>query len=242
MLIKSIAFSLPALISFQALAAADKVSAPDVTKGNLEFEYRASNDFDSRASKDNSKQFKSDVNYGVTNRFRIEFKSVINELPHQSSKLSSIETSLRYQFFKKDEAFLSSAIETTYKASTQAHQANAYETKLLFSKDINKVTNIANIAFYQQVGADRKSGTDIVVSWKSRYNIISYFEPGFEVYRDFGRINLNLPYQKQTVQYGPTISGKIGKHYKYDVGYLYGKTTASPNGRVKAILTYVVKF
>lgn len=222
--------------------ATNKVSSPEVTKDKLELEYRGGYDIDERNSRDGTAQHKFLVNYGTTDRLRPEIKLIVNDSATNDMRLSGVEPGLKWQFLKKDEAWASAALEWVYKLSTESHVADKFESKLLLGKSMGDFQHFANIAVEHELGANRKAGTALLLSWKTKYHLTDYAEPGIEFHSNLGRLNDGLNYNEQNHQFGPTISGGIGEHFRYDIGYLFGASNAATDGRVKLILDYIVQF
>lgn len=222
--------------------ATNKVSSPEVTQDKLELEYRAGYDIDDRNSRDGASQHKFLVNYGISDRLRPEIKLVINDSATGDTRVSGVEPGLKWQFLEKDEAWVSAALEGVYKLSTQSHGIDVFESKLLLGKQTGKLHHLANIAVEHEIGAGRRSGTALIASWKTKYHLTDYAEPGIEFHSNFGKLNDGLSYNEQNHQLGPSISGGIGENFRYDIGYLFGVSDAATDGRIKLILGYIVQF
>ena len=222
----------------QPAQASNKVSSPDIEKGQLEFEYRGGYDTDETAKKDRQEVNKFIVNYGFTDRFRLETK-LDSGGRDDDQDWTQWELSARYQVFKDKEAWAKLSFEELYKIALQKGKPDILEEKVLAQKDFGKVVNIANVMFDNEVGDDAAGGTDISLGWKTKYKLLPYLEPGAEFYGDFGKMSgVNV----KKYQAGPTISGKIpGTGFKYDLGYLFGMNKNVPDGRVKLILAYAFK-
>jgi hypothetical protein len=230
---------LAAALSFaQPAQASNKVSSPDIEKGQLEFEYRGGYDWDDTAKKDHQEVDKFIVNYGVTDRLRPELKLVAGG-PDDDLDWTTLEASLRYQVFKDKEAWAKFSIEEAYKVALQEGKPDILEEKLLAQKDFGKWVHTLNVQFDNEVGDNAAGGVDINLGWKTKYKLEPYFEPGVEFYPDFGKMSgTNV----KKYQMGPIINGKIpDTGFKYDVGYLFGMNKNVPDGRLKLILTYAFK-
>lgn len=217
--------------------ATNKVSSPDVTKGRWELEYRGGFDQDETTSKDDVQTHKFVTNYGISDRWRTEFKGVA--AGHSDDVVwTYLEWSNRYQVFKENESWVKLALQENYKFALQDGSADKFEIAILASKDLGKFTHITNINFENEIGANARGGTDLNLGWKTKYKYSANIEPGGEFYADFGKFGSPNSVTPNKYQLGPTVSGKISDSAKYDVGYLFGLTHAVPDGRLKIILTY----
>jgi len=103
-----------------------------------------------------------------------------------------------------------------------------------------------NLLFKRTVGNNRTDATEFDPAWQSRFLVNPLLQPGFEYY---GRINQIVNPGKaadQQHRMGPVIVGlqnfaPYGK-LKYEVGYLFGLTQATPRGTVRWRLEYEIPF
>lgn len=230
-------FSAALLLGASTAMAANKVSSPDVTKGQIELEYRGGYDFDDTSSRDGQQTHRFVGNYGITDRWRTEFKL---NLQGDSDDLdwTYLEWSNRYQIFKEGEAWLRLAIQENYKLALQDGSPDRFEITVLAAKDIGATSHVTNINFENQLGDNAVGGTNFNVSWKSKYRYQPNLEPGFEFYGDFGRIGSPSSKSPDRFFLGPVLSGKLDYGIKYDVGYLFGMDADAADGRLKMIFTY----
>lgn len=225
------------LIAAVPAQAANKVSSPDVTKGQVEVEYRGGYDRDEKPSQDGQQTHKFVTNYGLTDRWRMEAKAVFSG-PSDDLDWTGIEYSNRYQFLKEGEGWLRLSAQANYKVSLVDAKPDKLEITALGAKDTGSFTHFANVNFENELGYNAKGGTDINLAWKTKYRFDPLFEPGGEFYADFGKTSGD---NVKKYQIGPAISGKLGTGVKYDLGYLFGLNQNVPDGRLKLILTYSFK-
>ncbi len=233
---------LAALVTSGPAFAVDSVSSPNVEKRKFTLEYRGGYDTDDNPSKDRKQPNKLVMNYGLTDRLRPEIKAVIDNDPNDAPDLTAIELGLRYQFLKKDEAWLAAAIDGTYTAATKDGDPDTFEAKFLLAKDFGDLATLANIGAETELGGDSESGLALKFAWKSSYKINPHFAPGFEYYADTGNLRHDPGFDEQGHKIGPTVSGEIVDGLKYDVGYLWGLSDSTTDGRAKFILSYATSF
>ena len=225
------------LLCSTTVFASNKVSSPDVTKGQVELEYRGGYDIDDSSGKDRQEVDKFIVNYGLTDRWRMEAKAVASGV-HGDVDWTGIEYSNRYQFFKDKEAWLRLSVQANYKLSLVDKKPDKIEFTTLAAKDTGLLSHLVNVNFENEIGSYAKGGTDINLGWKTKYRRDPLFEPGGEIYADFGKISGN---NVKKYQIGPVINGKLSDGFKYETGYLFGLNENVPDGRFSLILTYGFK-
>jgi len=103
-----------------------------------------------------------------------------------------------------------------------------------------------NLLFTKTVGNNSTDATQFNVAWQSRLLIDPLFMPGFEYYSQIDQIlNPGKP-ADQLHRIGPVIVGlqnfaPYGK-LKYEVGYQFGLTDATPRGTLRWRLEYEIPF
>lgn len=216
-----------------AAFASSKVSSPDVTGGQTEFEYRFGYDNDDRASRDEVQNHRFVANHGITDRWRVEVKA---NMAGDSDDLdwTFAELSNRYQIFKGGEAWARFAVQQNFKFALTDGVSDRFELSALAAKDVGKFGYNVNVNFENEFGENAVGGTAMNIGWKAKYRYKPELEPNLELYTDFGKLSRSSP---DRVFFGPAISGKV-MGVKYDTGYLVGMNDDTTDGRFKLILTY----
>ena len=219
--------------------AAKKVYSPIVQKGEWEFEWRGGIDFDNREDKDNKQKQKYAVGYGVTDRWFTEiYGEIEKEAVQEEFDFTTIEWENIVQLFEQGKYWLDAGLYLAYETTVQDEKPENLEAKILLEKSLPHFTHTANFIFEKQMGDGGEEDLEAGFAWSSRYRFKEFLEPGIEFHADFGELKESNPYSSQTHQLGPVLYGKLFKHFKYDVGYLFGLTDAAPEGSVKWILEY----
>ena len=220
-----------------------KVYSPYVHKGEAELEWRGNydNDDDDKA-KDGEQQQKLAVGYGVTDRW---FTEVYGEIEREAQAsedrdwdATAIEWENRFQLTDPGAYFVDIGVLASYEVSLEGDTPDAAEVGLLLAKDTGKFTHLANILFEKEVGSDSEGGVEYGINWSSRYRYNEYFEPGIEIYSNFGKLDKNESFNEQDHRIGPAAYGKLCDNVYYDVGYLIGASDAAPDGTFKWVLEY----
>lgn len=229
------------LISSPAQAT-KKVYAPYVEKGEVELEYRGGYDIDDNDDVDGSWKQKIAIGYGVNDYW---FTEVYGEFEKEGEsgadlEFSAIEWENKFQLTQPGQYWLDLGLLTELEYNT-AGGADKAEVKALFAKDSGKFTHLANLGVEREFGEDSEDATEFSASWSSRYRYMPEFEPGFEIHSEFGRLDDGSSFNEEGHQIGPVFYGKIGA-VKYDVGYLVGVSDGAPDGTIKALLEYELRF
>lgn len=240
LLIGFTATSLPALDAH----ATKKVYSPYVEEGELELELKSSLDFDDDDGIDGAQKHKAGIGYGMTDHW---FSEIYGELerggaPGSDYTFSALEWENRFQVFEPGEHWLDLGLYAAYEIALEEDHADKAEAKLLLAKNTAQFTHYANIILEKEVGAHSEEGTELGLAWSSRYRWRPELEPGVEVHSNFGPLSENLSYDEQRHQVGPALYGTLPGGVGYDVGYLFGVSSAAPDGEMKWILEYEWRF
>jgi hypothetical protein len=216
--------------------ATNKLATPDVTKGKIDLEYRGGYDIDRDSEKNGNLMHKFVGGYGLTDWLRTEVKGILAEGDH-GHDWTFVEWSNRFQILKGNEGFPKLAVQETYKFALRSGVPDKIESALLLSKETGAFTHVANLVFENELGSKAKEGTAFISAWKTKYRYDPIFEPGVELFMDFGRFGTKSSGTKK-YQIGPVFSGKFTSGFKYETGFLAGFSQAAPSGRFIWIVGY----
>lgn len=235
----------------QPAYAQKQVYSPIVEKGELEIETTGVYDIDHRKEKNAVQEYKNSIGYGVTDRWATEFYGEFERQPQEdedgNSKLSrvkftNIEWENRYQLTEQGKYWLDTGIYFAWEIPMREKNPGKVEGKILLEKATQNFTHMANLIIEKEVGGGSTEQTTAAVAWSSRYRLSEHFQPGVEYWADFGQVRSRLPYQEQNHQVGPAFYGHLTPHIKYDVGYLFGISRTAPQGELKWVLEYELRF
>ena len=239
----SVAAALVFAVSSPAFAL-DEIYSPNTEYRELSLEYNGSRTFDHHSDKNNAQGHELSIEAGVTPRLTLELVGGFENEPGESTKLEDVEIEGRYQFFEQGQNWVDSGLLLAYGFSTQSHEPDAIEAKLLLQKDIDKVTSTANIGLEQTVGknSDGTGGPDYVLLWNTRYRYNEYFQPGIELQSDFGQGHTLGHFDEQEHYVGPAVYGKLFNKVRYQAAWLAGVSDAAAQSAARVLFEYEMHF
>ena len=231
--------------------AGKKVYSPIVETGEIELETTGVYDMDHRKDKNAAQEYKNAIGYGVTDRWATELYGEFERQPKEDEdeniklsgvKFTNLEWENRYQLTEQGKYWLDAGIYFAWEVPMREKNPGKIEGKILLEKSTQNFIHRANLIIEKEVGGGSTEMTTAAIAWSSRYRMSEHFQPGFEYWADFGQVRDRLPYQEQTHQVGPAFYGRLTPHIKYDVGYLFGVSRAAPQGELKWVLEYELRF
>ncbi len=220
-------------------AEAKKVYSPIVEQGEVEFEYYLDYDIDADPAKNTNARHQFELEYGVTDRWMTAIYGDFRKRPGKAFAYQGLKWENIYQLFEQGERFLDAALYVEYIVpQSSLNKPDAFEFKLLLEKETGRLINTLNLISKKELGANAKKNASAEYSWKSHWRWKRYLEPGFELYGSLGEIGNTKPLAQQSHQIGPVLTGKFHNGFGYELGYLFGLTTASPQGAVKFVMSY----
>jgi len=118
------------------------------------------------------------------------------------------------------------------------NKPDAFEFKLLLEKEFGKMVHTANLVFKKELGLNADKNTLAEYTWRSKWRKTRVWEPAVEIYGSLGELGNTKPLSQQSHQIGPVFIGKFRNGFNYEVGYLFGLTSASDQGAIKLVLGY----
>lgn len=230
------------LILFPSNAhATKKVYTPYVEKGELELESRTGYDIDEDSDVDGAFKQKLAVGYGVTDYW---FTEIYGEWEKEGKKganteFTAIEWENKFQLTNPGEYWADFGGILEYVHDTNSGR-DKVEVKGLVAKDVGKFSHTANAIVERKVGGGASAKTEYGTAFNSRYRYSKNFEPGIEMYNDFGDFAGDFDDHKHMI--GPVAQGKILNNIGYDAGVLFGVSDAAPDATLKLILEYEIYF
>lgn len=233
--------AIPLVLAGASPAWASKtVTSATVKQGETGVEWKSEYVVDKENRRDGAWKQKLAIGHGVTSFWQTEIEANVAQGGGRNDdvEFTSIDWKNKFQFTSQDQYWLDTGARFSY-ALNGTGDADAIEIKLLAAKDIAKTAHRANISYSREVGDESKDDAEWGLSWHSRYKYNDHFQPGFELYSEFGEIGNEGRFNQQDHRLGPVLSGALPvSGASYDAGYLFGVTDAAPDGTVKVIVKY----
>jgi FTR1 family protein len=223
-----------------------KIYSPIVVKGEKEVEVQGSYDFDNRAEKKNARRQEYSFGYGLTDWWATEVGGIIEQGPDEDGIMSKpifthLEFENRFQLTPQGKYWIDVGVLIEYEQTFKHEETNNIEAKILLEKTFTSFVHTVNFILEKEVknySDEKLPAPEARVAWSTKYLWRSYLQPGFEYHADFGEVRHHNPYNEQAHQVGPNLYGRITKNVKYDIGYLFGISPASPDGQLKWVVEY----
>ncbi|MCG6872201.1 MAG: FTR1 family protein [Gammaproteobacteria bacterium] len=222
--------------------ASQKVYSPRIEKGELELEFRGHVDRDASDELDGGRKDKYEIGLGVTDWWFssvfVEFeKTPGGDLHHEASAWENI-----FQLTEPGKHWLDAGLYLEYEMPVDGGHPDKLEAKLLLERTSGRLVHTANLVLAREVGGGASSDVELEYAWRTGYRYRQEFEPGFEVYGTAGTLDDLRVDGGQEAQAGPVVRGKLrpgGRSgLRYELGYLLGLNSATPDGSLKWLLEY----
>jgi hypothetical protein len=239
--------ALLALSSTVPARADHKVYSPYVEEGVLELEMRGDRTVDRSSAKDNLQTQNFEVGYGVNSWWSTSLSGRTNKDPGAGLRYSASVWENIFQLTERGKYPVDVGLYAEYLKSHLGSQPDEFETKLLLQKDVGPLAFTTNLIFTREIG--RASGKGVGFEYAARANYPWRREIQFnvEAFGEPGRLTGFDEASAQQHLLGPVMSGEFNfaglpGNIVYEVGYLFGLTSGSPQGTVKWLLEYEIAF
>lgn len=242
-----VAALLAAVPAVCATAADFKVFMPTVEKGETEIEFRGRVSHDRDPALDREATYKFDLGYGVTDWWFTEIEGEWKREPGESTKHEATATENVFQLVPQGKYALNLGFFAEIEKAAQRDDANAFQFGPIVQKEWGPTLHTVNLFFEQPFGSHAQGGPVFQYGWQSRWPLTRAFQPGFEAFGEIGEAGHPLPLAQQEHRIGPALFGKmrldpVPGELGYELGYLFGLTSATPSGAVKFLIEYEIYF
>lgn len=231
-------------LAFAATAQAGyKVYSPYVEMGELEIEYRPSVTVDGDDAKHGEQVHLIGVGYGVTSWWFTELYGEWEREagPGEEAAFEAFEWENRFQLTNPGENWVDFGILAEYERTDSGSAPDKIEIALLFAKNLGKFDLTYNLVFEREVGGGASEDVDLGHALQLKYRLDRTFEPGIEIFGEFGPIDNIAGFNEEAHYAGPIVEGEAplgegGLKLKYNAGYLFGLSDEAADGVIKAII------
>ena len=181
-----------------------------------------------------------ELEYGVTDHFTIGAYANAEDPRGGAFKLSETRLVGRYRFAQRYEHFFNTAAYLEYYMPRGGYSnSHEVEARLILDHDFNDFRLALNPTLSKSIHGD-EGGQRVKWSFENGLYWRRYrsFQPGIEIYSDFGEIGKTPAFNKQTHVLFATADIRVGTGWQWNVGVGRGLTSASDHWTVKSILTY----
>jgi high-affinity iron transporter len=215
------------------------VTSPYVERGEKEIEYKFGYDFDDDDDKDGAWKEKLAFGYGVNDFWatEIEVEAAHSGKDGADTELAVIAWENKFQLTGKGEYWVDVGLKAEYKYNTGGGNDSA-KVKFLFAKDTGDFSHKLNLNLSRSFTSDSPDGLKTDMAWGTKYRYDRNFNPGIELYNEFGSFTDGDSSNEQKRRIGPAFYGQITDRVGYEIGYLFGLTDATPDGTLKVVLEY----
>ena len=229
------------VLVFAAMPAkADEVLSPYVTKGEVEFEHQGYVTHDRNPDSSNEQAYTAALGISPTDWYRAELEGEFEREagPDHALRYTSFNIENTFQLADQGEYWIDPALFYEMEFARGAENPNAIVFGFLGAKTIGPVTETFNLLADKDYGPNAEP-MKFSYSSQTKYRLRPWLEPGVEI---FGDTDHHERFADQQLAMGPGLFGKIyafdGQAVKYQLGYLFGATPATPDGAVRWKLEY----
>lgn len=220
-----------------------KVYTPYVEYHEFEIEYRPSVTVDGDDAKDNEQKHLVGFGYGVTEWW---FTEIYAEWEREAgageeTSFEAFEWENKFQLTDPGEYWADLGVLVEYERTDDSNAPDKIELAFLAAKGVGSFDLAYNLIIEREVGTNASDDVVLAQAFQAKYRLDPAFEPGIELYSEFGAIGDMPGTDEQEHFIGPVVEGKIplgdtGTKLKYNVGYMFGLTDETPDSTVKAVI------
>jgi len=229
----------------------------EVDFGELEIEHNGAAVFDNRPNQRGAQSYTTEVGTGLTPWWHFELEMSFDRQPGLGQPLlvTAAVVENMIQLTEPGETFFDTGFYFEYGQSlTRAQNAgpNAVTFGPLIAKEVGQTVHTFNLLMTRQLGPDQTgSGLDVSYAWQSRWNLWAPLSPAIEIYGDAGTLGRAPAWNGQQFLIGPVGVGQLQLHslglgtagkLKYEIGWLFGETPATPHNVLRWRLELEIPF
>lgn len=229
----------------------------EIDYGELEIEHNGDASFDRQPGNSGAQSYTIELGTGLTTWWHSEIEFGFDRDPGfaEPTMLTQLVSENTFQLTEPGEAFADFGFYAEYgQTLTTGRHAGPNEVTFgpLIAKDIGRTTHTINLFLTREFGPDQDTqGLDFTYAWQSRWNLWAPLSPAVEIYGDAGVIGHAPRLNQQQLLVGPVGVGSLNLNelglgragrVKYEIGWLFGATQASPNGTLRWRLELEIPF
>lgn len=224
------------LAAAPAAHATKTVTSPYVSAGEWELAWKGSYEIDNDSDVDGAWKQTIELGYGVNPFWGLEVEGEVEKDGDNNAdaEFAAVEVKSKFQLTPRGAYWLDAGIRLGYTYSTNAG-ADTAEAKFLLAKKTGDFAHAFNASLEKDFEDGESEDAESGLAWATSYSYSESFEPGFEIYSDFGALSDTGSFSDQDHRIDPVAYGEIGPA-EYDAGILFGVSDGAPDATLKLIL------
>ena len=231
--------------------AARHVYSPYVEEGEYEIETFFNQAVAGKSGLNGEGSYAGSIGYGITSWWKTEVEATWSRNPGGTSNwgevlYDSVASENIFQLTEPGEYWLDTGFFAEAEFVKQSGDHNNFTIGPLFAKEFGPSLTTLNFLFTQEFGSGASGGQSLDFRAQSVWRFTPLFAPGVEAYWQPGKLAQFDGLNTQGLIAGPVITGGVRLaetvKLKYEIGYLFGLTNASPNGTVRGLLELEWRF
>jgi hypothetical protein len=226
-----------------------KLRYPDIDEGEVEIEHNYSATFDSRQQDNGRQSSPTEIGMGVLPFWSVELEGDFSKELGSTWNFGATVLENYFMLTEPGKYWLDFSLFAEYSAASHGSAADTATIGGLFQKQDMKWLHTLNLYWEKEVGPNAGTADTFQYAWQTRYLLDPLFQPGIEVYGQIGGLSRPGPFNEQQFRAGPMFAGsyRLGEilgrgKFKYEVGYLFGATTATEQGTLRTRLELEIPF
>ena len=241
------------LFGSNAASAELKVRLPTVDYQEVELEHNGLVTFGRKGTEfDRGQSYANELAYGLTPWWQIEVESILVAGATTSLRSEAFAFENTFQLTQPGEYFFNVGFFLQYEHVMARNSPNAFTAGPIIQKELPNFLGLytvhtVDLLFSREVGAHAGRATGFSYAWQSIAKLHPLLSPGIEFYGSIADLGGSGRYNQQFHMAGPVLTGtqRLGSGFgklRYELGYLFGLTSNSPNGAIRWRLEYEFVF
>jgi hypothetical protein len=229
-------------------AAEFRVRQPTVVPGEVAIEHNGSYAFDPSPRKNDEQSYTLELEFAATNFWLMEIEGEAGRDPgpDNHTRFTALTWENTFQLTEPGEYWADFGFFAEYSRALPNIGADSITFGPIIRKAIGPTINTLNFFIAKEVGAHAAGQAQVNFAWQTRFTLNPLIEPGIEIFSQPGPLGQFNSLSQQDHRAGPVLYGTLrnigpGK-INYQLGYLFGLTSATPQGTVKWLLEYEFHF
>ena len=237
------------LIVYAAEAPPFRARWPMINK-EIEIGGRGFNTYDSDDSLKGEIKQRFGFGMGVTDDFFFEIEGEYEKEPQGSKEFKAYELDTRFEItktkgWKEEPNPIDIGISLGISFPDNSSDPYEIESRMLLYKNFGTIKITGNLILEQEFENSSDSGLEVAYAGQLRYKITPNIQPGFEIFGRLGEID-DIAIGNEQHKIGPGVFGfaEFDDNFgvKYEVAYLLGYTSSTPDYTLKWLIELEYKY